>query len=192
MKLTHEIRQSLNRAGIRERFHDKSLTDYGDLGRGYAKWVQERGPEIASEGRVVMFHGLGQADLMRMVGRAFHLNGAGVRFRSLSHLVSDLKRAERIEELDEAAILFISPAQGSRAGSPMTWWELDRVQDYIRSRIDRGQSVFLHWATDAEIDTDDPMNQWWAHDFILWVKQVGVFLRRDEIGAKGKASGGDA
>ena len=184
--ITKEIKRSLDAAGVFNLYHEKSLTDFGMLGVGYGDWIKEEGPRLATTGGLVVFKGVGQAPLMKMVARAFHINGQGVRIKSLSQLSNTFRRELEREDMDDAPILFISPAQASGSGCPLTWFDMDRITTYIQTRVERGQMVFLHWASDAPLIDRDPMDQWWPKDFVHWVSTFGSVVEMADIEARGK------
>lgn len=195
MTVEPHIAKSLINAGIGPVYHDKSLTDFGPLGVGYHDWVVSNGPSLVMEGGAVTFCGKGQTDHMKMIARAFHLNGAGVRIMSLSQFWTVLDRGgERREDMDDSPVLMLNPAQAGGRGCPLNWWQLDRAETYLRDRVERRQVVLLYWAHDKGMapDAEGKFN-WWSDDFVAWLETPPnrVILRAD-IEAEGRrtASGG--
>ena len=187
MSLPPEHVKSLIRAGVGMTYHDKTFADYGTLGHGYAAWVQENGPDLKRNGGLVIFTGMGQHCELRMVAKNFHLNGAGVRIKSLVQLVTCLdRRGEAFEDMDEAPVLMVSPMQRSRGLTPLSPWQIEQVIDYLRARLDRRQVVLLEGASDAGLDAVDPMFQWWPSDVIGWLRKVGSIVDMAEIEKRGR------
>jgi len=181
-RISAEHAASLDRAGIFKIFHDKTLADYGNLGSGYAAWVKKNGPRLKRDGGLVIFIGLGQHNELRMVAKTFHMNGAGVRVKGLTHLVRTLDRGgEKMEEMNDAPTLFVSPAQGSRMLSPLNPWQTEDVLSYMKERIERGQIVLLEWASDHPLTNDDPMYQWWPSEAVRWFRDTATLVQKTEI-----------
>lgn len=186
--VTPNIARSLDAAGIFKAYHNADLADCGNLGKGYRDWVKKRGPELKAKGGVVVFHGLGQYSTLVTLARMFHMNGAGVRRKTLLQLSRQLQKwDEKREEMEDAPTLYIDPAQASGRGCSLEWWQLEEVETYIKARVERGQIVLLHWDPDAQIGVTDPLENWWSKGFLRWMKSKGEILTRDEMLARGKA-----
>lgn len=187
MTLTPEIHRSLTEAGIGRIYHEKTLSECGDLGRGYEDWIKTAGPRLKRDGGLVVMMGQGQSAVLPVLARGFHMNGAGVRIKTLSQLYSILRTpGERREDLEEAPCLFVSPAQAGRRICPLDGWAMDTVTAYLRERVERGQITVLYWAHDREFDVDDPLWSWWDVDFLDWASETGEILRAREIMARGQ------
>lgn len=187
MTITADIAKSLTAAGIGLIYHSRTLSDYGDLGAGYSEWVVQNGPDLKLHGGLVILHGTDQHEELRMLARAFHLNGAGVRIKSMTQMHTTFKYGgERLEEMNDAPVLMVSPAQAGRHGCPLDHYDMDHLTTYLRTRVENGQIVMLHWDHDRDIRDTDPLYQWWNDGFLGWIRKVGTVVTRAQIETRGK------
>lgn len=183
-------RRSLEHAGIGPLFHDQTYDDYGPLGIGLREWVKTNGPALAGSGGGVIFHGINMTDALQLVAKTFHLNGQGVRVMTLRKLAKTLARPAsdiQREEMNDAPVLFLSPAQSGKADRPVTAWEIADIEEYIQARINRGQIVLLYWATDAAIGADSETHRnWWSEEFLHWIQKRGSVVTGKQLIEEGR------
>lgn len=186
-KLEPHVAKSLITAGVGLAYHQKDLEEFGDLGRGYNRWVRENGPRLRRDGGFVLLHGLGQSHMLPVLMKSFHLNGMGVRSHSLVSLVRALKQGgEDREDIEETPVLFINPFQAARRETPLTSWQAEEVMDLIKRRVGRQSVVIAYWASDRPFEENDPRYAWWDEETILWVDEYGHIVYRRDLETAGK------
>lgn len=178
MTLTPNIIASLSAAGIGAIYHERAFSDF-PCGLGMEVWMKSNGPKLRRSGGLVVVAGIGLRDETRMMARSFHLNGAGVRIKTLPETILALRSGgERLEEMAEAPVLMLSPAQADRRGCPLDSWDMDRLMAMVRGRVENGKVVVMHWASDMAFDAPD---SWWDRDFTHWLNTSGFVIDIHEL-----------
>jgi hypothetical protein len=192
MLLPH-VRASLNEAGITFRYHTADPADFGDFASRLYQWTIKNGPLLVQSGALVVVRGINIRDALIVSSRVFHLNGAGVKIRTLDQIAKTLRYGgERREDLDDAVVLVVSPFQASRRGCPLSWAELDAVETYVRSRVEQGKVVVLHWASERPFTETDPMYQWWDDDMMAWIQTSALIVTEKSLPAMSTDNNGSA
>lgn len=175
-KVSDNVAWSLTNAGIGKKYHDRTLETVPKYGKGLFKFLTDHGDAIR-DGTGVIFSGTNLHDGILLFCRGLHINGVGCKILPLVHMRRAIMDPELAEEISDAHVLVIMPAQNSTHGCPISDSFIQETEYLIRKRHANDQSTFLHMGVRDGVDWRGLNNCYWSDEFRDWTKKefIDVF-----------------
>ena len=148
-KLTQDIRDSLDRAGVPSSYHDRSISDdmkWVEDGSSFVDWLVEKGEKSIRGGGGITIAGDGivSVDMFYMMARALHIIGCPVKVVGIARLATLLDRdSEDTDQLLEVGTVCIRGFEEEYV-FPLSRWQRLLVQDFLIERRASGKGSILH------------------------------------------------
>lgn len=162
-QINAKVADSLLSAGIGRAYHHRKINDLpdGDLLHSWVMGVA-RDEVLAGKGWTIIGKGSNAYDTAIVLSRGLHLRRLKTRVVPLRKLVSQLSLDEDAEyhECDVLTILdFVQQYRGNP--TPLTGKETQVTEQFLHSRLDNYQSVFVHSSVELENEA-----VWWSATLI--------------------------